>query len=125
MAAKTSNHDVRRTPKRSADPAALPRTAGPSTSHRPRPRGTVSGLAPLPRRTLALYGAPLVGVYFAMVLFIAYISKYATDVLLMAPAVVGLIFGVGRLWDAFTDPVAGYLSDRTRLRLGRRPFSLP
>lgn len=95
-------------------------SADPPSSHRPHPQVTVSALAPTPHRTLALYGAPLVGVYFAMVLFVAYISKYATDVLLMAPAVVGLVFGIGRIWDAFTDPVAGYLSDRTRLRLGRR-----
>ncbi|MBN9555659.1 MAG: MFS transporter, partial [Alphaproteobacteria bacterium] len=33
---------------------------------------------------------------------------------------IGLIFLLGRLWDAFTDPLVGALSDRTRTRFGRR-----
>lgn len=36
---------------------------------------------------------------------------------------VGLAMGLPRVWDAFTDPVIGYLSDKTRSRWGRRkPF---
>jgi GPH family glycoside/pentoside/hexuronide:cation symporter len=51
--------------------------------------------------------------------------KFATDVLLLAPAVIGAIFAVGRLWDAALDPILGTWSDRTRTRLGRRrPFML-
>ncbi|QUD90125.1 MFS transporter [Phenylobacterium montanum] len=34
--------------------------------------------------------------------------------------VVGLVFMVGRLWDAAADPLVGVLSDRTRTRFGRR-----
>jgi GPH family glycoside/pentoside/hexuronide:cation symporter len=49
-----------------------------------------------------------------------YFLNFATDVLLMAPGVVGLMFAAGRIWDAVTDPAVGYLSDRTRTRLGRR-----
>ena len=33
---------------------------------------------------------------------------------------IGLVFLLGRLWDAVTDPVVGALSDRTRSRFGRR-----
>lgn len=59
-----------------------------------------------------------------MLFFVAYVQfyflKYATDVLLLAPAIIGLLLGPGRLWDAVTDPVVGYLSDRTRSKLGRR-----
>ena len=32
----------------------------------------------------------------------------------------GTIYGLSRIWDAVSDPIAGYLSDRTRSRLGRR-----
>jgi GPH family glycoside/pentoside/hexuronide:cation symporter len=46
--------------------------------------------------------------------------KYASDVLLIAPGVMGVVYGLSRLWDAVSDPIAGYLSDRTRSRLGRR-----
>jgi GPH family glycoside/pentoside/hexuronide:cation symporter len=32
----------------------------------------------------------------------------------------GVIFSVSRIWDAFLDPVCGYVSDRTRHSFGRR-----
>ncbi|NBQ11809.1 MAG: MFS transporter [Gammaproteobacteria bacterium] len=51
---------------------------------------------------------------------VLYLMKYATDVLLMAPAAVSVIFGVSRVLDAVTDPLAGYFSDRTQSRHGRR-----
>lgn len=49
-----------------------------------------------------------------------YLMKFATDVLLITPAIMGLIFGISRIWDAVTDPFAGYFSDRTNLPMGRR-----
>ena len=49
-----------------------------------------------------------------------YLLKFATDVLLIAPATMGLLFGVTRLWDAGADPIVGFLTDRTRSRHGRR-----
>ena len=49
-----------------------------------------------------------------------YIMKFSTDVLLIAPIVMSTIFGISRLWDAVSDPLVGYLSDRTQHRLGRR-----
>ena len=49
-----------------------------------------------------------------------YVMKFSTDVLLIAPAVMGAIFSLSRIWDAISDPLAGYLSDRTTFRLGRR-----
>lgn len=38
----------------------------------------------------------------------------------MSLASIGLIFMLGRFFDAFTDPLIGALSDRTRSRFGRR-----
>ena len=38
----------------------------------------------------------------------------------MNPALVGTLMGLPRLTDALTDPIMGYLSDRTRSRWGRR-----
>jgi Na+/melibiose symporter-like transporter len=46
--------------------------------------------------------------------------KFSTDVLLIAPAVMGIIFSISRIWDAISDPIAGYLSDRTTFKFGRR-----
>ncbi len=65
--------------------------------------------------TLSRVAFSLMGVMFA-----TYLLKYATDVLLIAPAVMGTLIAAARLWDGFTDPLVGYLSDRTRSRFGRR-----
>ena len=46
--------------------------------------------------------------------------KFSTDVLLIAPAVMGIIFSISRVWDAISDPLVGYLSDRTVGSFGRR-----
>jgi GPH family glycoside/pentoside/hexuronide:cation symporter len=66
------------------------------------------------------YAAPFVGVGGLQFLTMMYLMKYATDVLLIAPAAMGAIFGLGRVWDAMSDPLVGHLSDGTRSRWGRR-----
>jgi Na+/melibiose symporter-like transporter len=38
----------------------------------------------------------------------------------MNPALVGLLMALPRFTDAFTDPIMGYISDRTRCKWGRR-----
>jgi len=74
----------------------------------------------LPLGTIVNYNLPTAGVGFMFFIVALYLMKFSTDVLLMSPAVMGIIFGISRIWDAFTDPVAGYLSDRTNLKAGRR-----
>ena len=66
------------------------------------------------------YAAPFVGVGGLQFLTMMYLMKYATDVLFIAPAAMGTIFGLGRIWDAVSDPLVGHLSDGTRSRWGRR-----
>lgn len=66
------------------------------------------------------YGAPGIGAGYMYLLMGLYVMKFSTDVLLIAPAVMGLIFSASRIWDAVSDPLVGYLSDRTRSRFGRR-----
>jgi GPH family glycoside/pentoside/hexuronide:cation symporter len=70
--------------------------------------------------TLLAFGAPASGYAFTLLFIQFYFLKFATDVLLLAPLVGGALVGAGRLWDAVSDPLAGYWSDRTRTRLGRR-----
>ena len=74
----------------------------------------------LPLSTIAVYALPSVAMGFTGSLVSMYLLKFSTDVLLVSPAVVGLLFGVARIWDAVSDPLAGYWSDRTRSSLGRR-----
>ena len=38
----------------------------------------------------------------------------------MSPALVGLLGGIPRLLDAFTDPLMGFISDQTKSKWGRR-----
>lgn len=50
---------------------------------------------------------------------------YLTDVVGLAPALAGAVFMIGRAWDGFSDPMMGFITDRTRTRWGRRrPFFL-
>lgn len=74
----------------------------------------------LPLSTIINYSLPTVGVGFMFFMVTLYLMKFSTDVLLISPAVMGMIFGVSRIWDAVTDPPAGYLSDRTNTEAGRR-----
>ncbi len=75
---------------------------------------------PLPLRTIVIYALPASASGFMTALISFYFLKFSTDVLLLAPGVIGLFFAISRFWDAVTDPLAGYWSDRTRTRLGRR-----
>ena len=69
---------------------------------------------------IALYGLPAAGVAFMQNLIAMFLLKFTTDVLLLAPALVAFFFGLSRVWDAISDPLVGYWSDRTQTRLGRR-----
>lgn len=69
---------------------------------------------------VAAYAAPSVGMGFMWGLLALYFLKFSTDVLLIAPATIGLLFGASRVWDGITDPMVGIWSDRTRSGLGRR-----
>ncbi len=45
---------------------------------------------------------------------------YLTDTVGIAAGFAGIVVAIGKIWDAITDPIAGFLSDRTRTRWGRR-----
>lgn len=63
------------------------------------------------------FGALLAGLYSS------YFFIYATDVLLVAPALMGTLIAVARVYDGASDLAVGSLSDRTQSRFGRRrPF---
>jgi GPH family glycoside/pentoside/hexuronide:cation symporter len=74
----------------------------------------------LPLATLLTYAAPGIGFGFMTLMVSTWFMKYATDVLAIPAATIGGILLLSRAWDAVADPVAGYLSDRTRTRFGRR-----
>jgi Na+/melibiose symporter-like transporter len=85
------------------------------TSGHPTPESSVPGF-----RTLAAYGSlafPLAGAFIALQVIVP--TFYAQALGLKLAAVGGILF-VARLWDLFTDPLVGYLSDHTPPRFRRR-----
>lgn len=79
----------------------------------------------LTRREIISYGLPRFGSAIMFLSVVIYLPKFYTDDLLLNPGLIGLTFLLARFWDALTDPVMGYISDRTRSRLGRRrPYFL-
>ncbi|MGI9438422.1 MAG: MFS transporter [Parvibaculales bacterium] len=54
-----------------------------------------------------------------------YLFYFYTDVIGLPNAMAGIIYAIGSFWDAGTDPIMGYLAERTRSRWGRyRPYLL-
>jgi GPH family glycoside/pentoside/hexuronide:cation symporter len=77
----------------------------------------------MPHSRLLAYGGPMLGLAYLLFFLQFYFLKYATDVLLLSPAVVGALFAAAKLWDALAGPLVGSVSDRARSRFGRRrPF---
>ena len=54
-----------------------------------------------------------------------FLMFYYTDVFGLAPAVVGLLLLIARVWDGVNDPIMGLIMERTRSKHGRfRPYLL-
>ena len=49
----------------------------------------------------------------------SFLMLYLTDTLYLAPAFVGILFLVARIWDAVNDPFMGMIVDNTRTRHGK------
>ena len=58
-------------------------------------------------------------------IFSMYLMFFYTDVFGLAPAVVGTMFLITRIWDSCFDPIVGIIADRTKSRWGKfRPYLL-
>jgi len=74
----------------------------------------------LPGSLKLAYGLPAFALAVVGIPVYVHIPKFYTDVVGVNIALVGSILLFIRVFDAFTDPVLGILSDRTRTRMGRR-----
>lgn len=72
-----------------------------------------------PRHRL-LYASGSLSVALSYQAFSAYIQFLYIDILGVRAAWIGLIWALYGVWNAINDPLAGYWSDRTRTRWGRR-----
>ena len=71
-------------------------------------------------RTRLAYGVPNLGLALVGVPILVYLPRFYSDVVGISVAWLGVVFVVGRIIDAVTDPVMGVLSDRSRFAGGRR-----
>lgn len=56
--------------------------------------------------------------YFSVIGF--WLMIFFTDVAGIPSIMAGWVMWIGRVWDAVTDPMMGYVSDNTRTKMGRR-----
>ncbi len=73
---------------------------------------------------MLVYALPTIPVNFVYTLVLVMFVKFATDVLLMSAAAIGIVFLCARVWDAMSDPVVGFVSDSSHWRIGRRKACL-
>jgi GPH family glycoside/pentoside/hexuronide:cation symporter len=77
----------------------------------------------VPTRTLLAYGAPSFAGAAMLVPILIHLPKFYADVVLVPLGYLAIAIAAARSLDAMSDPLIGWLSDRTRTRLGRRrPF---
>lgn len=77
----------------------------------------------VPIRKKIAYSAPAAALAVIGIPVYVYIPKFYTDVVGINVAMLGYILFSVRIFDAITDPVIGYVSDRVKTRFGRRrPF---
>lgn len=75
---------------------------------------------PISRWRLAAYASPAMITYLAWMPLGYVVAKFYAKYTSLDLATIGLIIFVGRLFDAFSDPLVAYLSDRFDTRWGRR-----
>ena len=71
------------------------------------------------------YATGIYGVFLAWMMVALYLLYFYTDVMGLSATQAGLVFLIASMWDAVTDPLMGWLIDKTRTRWGKyRPYLL-
>ena len=81
------------------------------------PRATSS---PVPRLKQIAYALPAAALAVIGIPVYVYLPKFYTDVVGINVVLLGYILFSVRIFDAVTDPLLGYISDKTSTRFGRR-----
>lgn len=75
---------------------------------------------PLSNKIVWGFAMGTLGEYFVYYLFYTYFLYFLTDYVFIPAAVSGTIMSIAMIWDAFTDPVIGYINDISTNPKGRR-----
>lgn len=75
---------------------------------------------PLSAGVKLAYAGPTFALAGMAIPIFVYMSKFYADVVLVPLGYLALAIALARAFDAITDPLMGWLSDRTRTRFGRR-----
>jgi GPH family glycoside/pentoside/hexuronide:cation symporter len=75
---------------------------------------------PLSTGVKLAYAGPTFALAGMAIPIFVYMSKFYADVVLVPLGYLALAIALARAFDAITDPLIGWLSDRTRTRFGRR-----
>lgn len=82
-------------------------------------------MSELPTRVRQGYGLGALGISLCNTAVLLFLTKFLVDEAGIEPLWAGALVFAGKVWDAFTDPYVGRLSDRTRSHRGpRRPWLL-
>ncbi|WP_105614734.1 glycoside-pentoside-hexuronide (GPH):cation symporter [Vallitalea okinawensis] len=65
------------------------------------------------------YGGFFVGQNIIFIFVLQYLTMFYTDIVGLAPAAVGTLFLVARVWDAVNDPILGAIVDRSNFKSGK------
>ena len=74
----------------------------------------------LPLRLKLLFSTGDLSTSIPLAILMFFQLYFMTDVAGLRPDLAGWAVGLGKLWDAFNDPLIGLISDRIRTRWGRR-----
>ncbi len=74
----------------------------------------------LPRWRIAMFSLPSIPISALGLPIVVYLPPFYASEMGLSLTLVGTIFLIARLWDVFTDPVLGIVSDRIPSRWGRR-----
>jgi len=80
---------------------------------------------PVPLKTKLSYGISDLGICLPLSTVTFFLLYFYTDIIGLSPALAGLAMFLPKIWDAFSDPLMGQITDHTKSRWGRRrPYLL-
>ncbi|MCP4714775.1 MAG: MFS transporter [Deltaproteobacteria bacterium] len=86
---------------------------------------TVQAAGKIPKLHILGYGVGALPVNMSFAIVVLYLSYFYTDVFLLPPAIMAVLFISCRVWDGINDPIMGLIADRTNSSWGKyRPYLL-